>query len=248
MDSRQKEIFEGIHDEYYASTADRYAHAYKEQYVFKRVARYLHGANSVMEIACGQGEAVGWLRERNPQLSIAGCDISEKAVLDFEAAHRSPAFVADMTKPFHHGQKYDAVIVMGGIHHLIEDLDTAFANISGLLKPGGRLVMSEPNADYFLNPVRRLWYKWDKSNFDAASEEALSHDRLLAEHGADFRKIGVRYFGGPAYFLLALNMFLRIPNASKRFMAPIVMGAERIFDLLPGKLPFASFIACWERR
>ena len=248
MESRQREIFEDIHDDYYASTGDRYAHAYKERYIFNRVASYIGDARTVMEIACGRGEASGWLRERKPGLSIAGCDISTKAATDFTAAHQSPCFVADLTKPFHHGQKYDAVIVMGGIHHLVADLDVAFENIGNLLKPGGRLIMAEPNADYFLNPVRRLWYRVDKGNFDVETEEALSHNRLLNDYGGQFKKVGVRYFGGPAYFLLALNMFLRIPNASKRLTAPLVMAIERVFDLLPGRLPFASFVACWERR
>jgi len=247
MTSRQKEIFETIHGDYYASTGDRYARAYKERYVFSNVQQYLGDARTVMELACGQGEASGWLKARDPRIAVSGCDISEAAAADYRASHGRPCLVADLTKPLNHHEKYDAVIVMGGIHHLVENLDAAFDNISNLLAPGGRLIMAEPNADYFLNPIRRLWYRIDKSNFDSATEEALSHEGLLQSHGTNFRRVGVKYFGGPAYFLLTLNIFLRIPNKTKRFTAPILMGAERLFDTLPGRLPFASFVACWER-
>lgn len=247
MDSRQKEIFEEIHQEYYESTGDRYAQAYKEIYVLSRLEKFLGNANSVMELACGRGEASGWLRARNASLAVSGCDISEPAAADYTRMHGRPCFVADLTKPFHHTEKYDAVIVMGGIHHLVEDLDVAFKNISALLAPGGRLIMAEPNADYFLNPIRRFWYRLDKKNFDADTEEALSHKRLLKDHGGNFRSIGIFYFGGPAFFMLTLNMFLRIPNASKKFMAPILMGIERVYNMLPGQHPFAAFVACWEK-
>lgn len=247
MNSRQKEIFEQIHQEYYASTGDHYAHAYKEHYVFTHVEKYLGDAKTVMELACGKGEASGWLRDRNRSLQISGCDISEPAAADFMSIHKRPCFVADLTKPFSHPDKYDAVIVMGGVHHLVSDLEVAFTNISNLLVPGGRLIMAEPNASYALNLIRRIWYRLDKSNFDSDTERALYHDKIFGEYGKGFRKIDVRYFGGPAYFLLALNMFLRVPNRTKRVTAPILMKIERAFNMLPTKYPFASFIACWER-
>lgn len=248
MQSRQKEIFESIHEEYYATTADYYAQSYKEKHLYSRVEHLLGDATTVMELASGKGETSGWLRGRNPSLLITGCDISEPAAKDYTALHGRPCFVADLTKPFEHREKYDAVIVMGGVHHLVEDLNTAFDNIANLLVPGGKLIMAEPNADYFLNPIRRLWYKIDKKNFDAATEEALSHSGLFAAHGQKFRKVAVSYLGGPAYFLLTMNMFLRLPNVSKRVSAPTLMAIERLFEKLPGRLPFAAFVACWERR
>lgn len=221
--------------------------SYKEEYVYNWVLSHLGDGHSLIELASGIGFAAGWLRERRPDLQITGCDFSDRAAEDFIAMHDRPCFVADLTRPFDIDGTFDTVIVMGGIHHLIADLDTAFANISNLLNKGGRFIMAEPNADYMLEPLRRLWYRADKSNFDAENERALSHDTLLKNHGNGFRPVGLTYFGGPAYYLMGLNWVLRMPNASKRWMAPALMRAERIYHKLPGRLAYASFISCWEK-
>jgi len=108
--------------------------------------------------------------------------------------------------------------------------------------------MAEPNADYYLQPLRDLWYRMDKSNFDAANEHALSHGKLFAEHGNDYDLDGVVYFGGIANYFLVLNYILRIPNSLKKLVATPFMLIEKLYHKLPGKLPYASFIACWRLR
>src|SRR5258706_13169184 len=116
MESRQKEIFENIHEEYYASTSDQYGQAYKEQYVFQRVRNYLGGAKTLIEIACGKGEAAGWLRERQPNLEISGCGISAPAVAHFNEINHRRWFVADLPNTLYHSGQYDALMVIGGMH------------------------------------------------------------------------------------------------------------------------------------
>jgi SAM-dependent methyltransferase len=246
--ARQKELFEEIHNRYYESSADVYANAFKEEYVYSWVLSHIGNSRTLIELACGTGAAAGWLRLRKPDLEIAGCDISDRAVQDFMAKHHRPCFVADLTKPLDIGQKFDAVIIMGGIHHLVADLDTAFRNISNLLNDGGRIIMAEPNADYMLEPIRKLWYKLDKANFDTENEAALSHQELFEHYGRDFKLAGLKYFGGPAYFLLCLNWILRIPSSAKKWIAPSLMAGERLYSKLPGRWPHASFLACWKKQ
>jgi SAM-dependent methyltransferase len=243
----QKQLFEAIHEVYSESTTDSVSEAYKEEFFYRPMLEYLGDAHSLMELASGVGTAAGWMRAHRPGLAISGCDISESAARDFTARHGRPCFVWDLTKPIHPEESYDAVLVMGGIHHLVTDLGTAFANIDRLLKPGGRLIMMEPNADFVLEPFRRLWYRIDKKYFDADSEHALSHPRLAREHAGALRPLGVSYVGGPAYFLLLQNWVMRIPAGPKRRIAPALMAIERVYHRLPGKFPFASFVACWQK-
>jgi SAM-dependent methyltransferase len=181
-------------------------------------------------------------------LEIAGCDISAKAVEGFKLRNDSECYLADMTKPFDIGRKFDTVLVMGGIHHLVQNLETAFANIENLLNPGGRLIMSEPNAAYVLEPIRKLWYAIDSNHFDSSNEHALSQNRLYADFGQSFDLVDVAYRGGPAYYLLTLNYVLRVPNSSKKWTAPSLMRLERLYNKLPGRWPYAFFLACWEKR
>jgi SAM-dependent methyltransferase len=244
----QKELFEAIHNRYYDATTDKYAEAYKDEFVYRPVLSELGTPKSLIELASGVGSASGWFRKHIPGLDISGCDISDSAAKDYRTVHDAPCHVWDLTKPIIPERTYDAVIVMGGIHHLVADLSMAFANIARLLNPGGRLVMVEPSADFVLEPLRQLWYKIDKANFDADNEHALSHDPMFKEFGADFNLRNVRAFGGPAYFLLLQNWVLRVPGTAKAWIAPPLMAFERLYHRLPTKAPFSSFIATWEKR
>lgn len=244
----QKQLFEAIHERYSEATTDRFAEGYKEEFIYRPILAQLAGATSLIELASGVGTAAGWMRAHLPDLDIAGCDISEAAARDFTARHGRPCFVWDLTKPIQSDERYDAVLVMGGIHHLVADLPTAFANIARLLNPGGRLIMVEPNANFLLEPIRQLWYRLDKKHFDAANEHALSHARLARDHAGELQPLSVSFVGGPAYFMLLQNWVLRIPNGLKPRLAPALMAGERLYHRLPGRLPFASFIACWEKK
>ena len=245
--ARQKELFEAIHEKYASATTDRYAEAYKEEFIYRPILAELAGARSLMELASGVGTASGWMRDHHPGLSISGCDISQSACDAFTARHARPCYAWDLTKPVEIVQTYDAVLVMGGIHHLVADLPMAFDNIARMLNPGGKLIMAEPNADFVLEPLRTLWYRLDKTNFDADNEHALSHPQLSRDHAKGMRPIAVRFIGGPGYFVLLQNWVLRMPGGTKKWLAPAIMRAERIWHRLPGKLPFATFIAVWQK-
>ena len=179
----QKELFEAIHDRYYEATGDQWAEAYKDRFVYRPLLERLAGAKSAIELASGDGAASAWLLNQRPDLDIAGCDISETAVAQYRLLRDRPCYQLDLTKPFVPERTFDAAFVLGGIHHLVADLPTAFDNIARLLNPGGVLVMTEPNSDYMLEPIRQLWYRLDAKNFDAANEHALSHGRLARDFG-----------------------------------------------------------------
>jgi hypothetical protein len=137
--------------------------------------------------------------------------------------------------------------MIGGLHHCVSDLPSALKTIAEMLKPGGSFLMFEPNADYFLQFARRIWYKND-GYFDADTEAALSHDRLLAIAGEEFTCQSVSYVGGPAFFLVLNSLIFRLPRRIKGALAPSLMAVERAYCRLPGRWPYSSFIARWSRR
>lgn len=244
----QKQLFEAIHERYRDATTDQYAEAYKEEFVYGPILEHLEGARSMMEIASGVGTASGWMHAKMPELQISGCDISEVAASDFEALHGRPCYVWDLTTPIEPKETYDVVLVMGGIHHLVANLSQAFENIDRLLNPGGKLIMMEPNAEFLLEPLRRLWYRLDKQHFDAENEHALSHSKLVSGYAHSLFPSSLSYVGGPAYFLLLQNWVLRLPSGTKKWLAPAFMVIERLYHKLPGRYPFATFTACWTKR
>ncbi len=244
----QKQLFEAIHEKYAEATTDEFAEGYKEEFIYRPILEMLGEAKTLMELASGIGSAAGWMRDHKPGLEISGCDISQSAADDFTKLHNRPCYVWDLTVPLDVEQSYDALLVMGGIHHLVADLDVAFENIAKLLNPGGKLIMSEPNADFMLEPLRKLWYKLDTSHFDADNEHALSHQKLVNDHAHGMKPVDLRYIGGPAYFLLLQNWVLRVPNGAKPLIAKPLMAMERLYHKLPGRMPFSTFVACWEKQ
>ena len=45
--------------------------------------------------------------------------------------------------------KYDFVIIFGGLHHCVQNLDIVLDNIQNMLNKNGVLIMVEPNKNYF---------------------------------------------------------------------------------------------------
>ena len=127
------------------------------------------------------------------------------------------------------------------------DLETTLANVAAMLKPGGHFLMLEPNSRHLLEGVRRLWYRLDAS-FDHATEHALDHEALVAAGRGAFEVERVRYFGGPAYFLILNSMILRVPLGAKPWLAPPATLAERLWNHLPGAHWHNVFLARWRRR
>ena len=112
-----------------------------------------------------------------------------------------PSYEVDLTKNYNSDLKFDAAIVIGGLHHCISDIETTINNIGKLIKKDGYFLMMEPNANYFLEPIRKIWYKNDKY-FESDTENALEHDKILNIGKDHFKLVDVQYCGGLAYFLI----------------------------------------------
>lgn len=108
------------------------------------------------------------------------------------------------------------------------------------------MLMMEPSDDFFLSPLRRIWYRHDRW-FDADSEEALKHERLAEISHPYFIPEKVTYFGGPAFFLIFNRLVMRVPLRLKPYLSPALFRIERAYNALPGRRPFAAFAARWRR-
>ena len=248
MEHGQKALYESIHDEYYANLHDDIAEAYLDEFINRPMLELIpQTARNVLEIACGNGSLSAYMKERRPNLQFTGCDISAKACADYE--RRFGAVVqADLTTAVAFRSQFDAVIVGGGVHHLVTNLDTAMANIAQALIQGGAFIMSEPNADYILEPLRRLWYVLDRKHFEARSEHALSHDKLARQYADLFTPQHLHFAGGPSVYILLHNLFLHLPRTAKHRLARPAMRLERVYAQIPTRYAFNFFIARWIKK
>ena len=122
------------------------------------------------EMFCGRGNGLHALSELG-FTDISGIDLSPSLLAQYHGSART--YVADCRDTGLPAQKFDRLIVQGGLHHLAVlpgDLAQTLNEFSRLLKPQGHVVAWEPWLTPFLKLVhgslrfpfiRRAWGKLD---------------------------------------------------------------------------------------
>jgi SAM-dependent methyltransferase len=245
---KQKEHYEAMHERYAAHYFDTTSMAFRERFMYDVMFAGLDlNGKDVADLACGSGYNSLWVRKRFPNARVCGFDISDKACAEYRELVGCDARLLDLTGGDTGGSLFDAALIVGGLHHCVCDLPGAIRTIAQLVRPGGLLLMVEPNRRYFLQSIRRLWYRFD-ANFEADTEDALDHAALSVLGARYFEPVNVRYMGGPAYFLICNSMIFRVPYVAKRVLASVLFPIESAFNRLPGKFFFPYFVARWKRR
>lgn len=247
---RQKEHYEAIHEEYADHYYDEQSMAYRRRFYYEPAFVGLDlGGMKVADLASGSGFNSIELLRRFPDAVVTGFDISAKACADYRRLVGRPAHELDLTKPLVDDiwrGEFDVAMVWGGLHHCVSGLSTTLANIADMLRPGGVFIMLEPNADFVLNGVRRLWYRLDRY-FDAATEAPLSHAAVHKKVASLFETDTLQYLGGPGYFLVAQSMILRLPKNVKRALSGVLTQADALYNAMPWSPLHPYFVARWRR-
>src|SRR6516165_982709 len=186
----------------------------------------------VADLGCGSGETSLSLIARFPDVEVTGFDISPEACRRYREKVGRDCYELDLTRGHHGAETFDVAIIMGGLHHCVSDIPGTLATVAGMLKRGGLLLMFEPNRDYALEFMRRLWYRLDHY-FDAETEAALSHDLVLRQASGAFEARKVIYFGGPAFYLVYNSLVFRLPTGVKNVLGRPLLAVEHIFNKLP---------------
>lgn len=201
----------------------------------------------VADLACSSGYNSNFVLSRYPKTKVFGFDISAIACEFYKTNTNCDAYKVDLTLGHNPcNLEFDVVMIIGGLHHCVSNLEGTFNTIKKMIKPGGILLMVEPNKESIFEWVRKIWYKCDKY-FEANSEHALSHKELFSTYGQGFSILDCEYMGGPAYFLVYNSLIFRIPVRWKKIIAPPLMYVERLYNHLPGKFFFPYFVARWKR-
>jgi SAM-dependent methyltransferase len=245
--ARQKAHYEAIHSNYEDHYYDAESMAYRERFYYDPLFAGLDlNACRVADLACGSGHNSLAVLRRFPKAIVTGFDISSAACEAYRRNVGRPCLETDLTQPLGYPEKFDVVMIVGGLHHCVGDLPAALRNVAGLLSRGGRFLLLEPNRECVLDGARRLWYRLDKY-FDAATERALAHSDILKQAGSQFSAERVGYYGGPGYFLISQSLLFRIPKPLKRAMAPTLMVMESVFNRIPMRWIHPYFVARWVR-
>ena len=130
-------------------------------------------------------------------------------------------------------QSFDAVVIVGGLHHLQPRIADAFAEAHRIIKPNGYFLFVEPETGTLPDVVRKLWYKLDSGLFES-NEAAIDLKAILLQQRDRFDLLKIYRSGGPAYFLTYNSLVLRIPLGLKNFIAPSLLKLDHLVDrILP---------------
>lgn len=249
---RQKRHFENISGHYLRSRQHANHLLFKEL-LWRHFLRGLPlstGKVKVLEPMCGYAEGKKILeRYASLALDYTGFDYSENLVKHVRAADPGlNVFVQDVTT-FVPAEKYDLVILLGGLHHVPRHAAAVVRRMRESLVDNGYFINFEPtHNNLVLRKVRETIYRRNRL-FDAETEEAFELDELNAIFaGNRFRLVRQCYPG-----LLAYVLYYN-PDAFPRLNLGGPGTVSRIFDLEKGfysnffgrKFSFAT-LSIWQK-
>ena len=193
--SRDRALFDRIAADY----------ARKDLYEASRIARQVRLQRTIdltehrpdadiLEVGCGGGFAAQYLRGRYG--SYTGIDYSGELIA-FASQLEAGSGVAFHTADLYEWQPdigYDVIFAVGVLHHM-PDIPRAMSAMCSMLKPGGHLVVNEPQpANIVFHGLRKLRAMVDASY--SSEQEELEEGRLISYfEGAGFENIRTRAQG-----------------------------------------------------
>ncbi len=242
----QRAHYDRIIAGYEAHYGDPTSQRYRRTFIYEPLMKGIDlEGRDVLEAMCGSGQATAWLLERGAR--VTGLDISDAAIEKFRARFPQCAAVrASILESGLPAERFDGVVVIGGLHHVHPAVGAAVSEIHRMLRPGGWLAFGEPHAGSIADLGRRWWYRHDP--LFEEGEAAIDLEALKAENAGRFDFELERYVGSAAYLLVYNSMVFRMPLRLKRFYAPPLMAIERALGFLHGRRTACSVLARWRKK
>ena len=249
MDLEQEQVqrlhYDRIAREYEAHYDDLCSQRYRDIFFHQPMFEGMKlSGMKVMEAMCGSGQTTQYLTSQGAQ--VTGLDISEEAISSF--GKRWPdhkAICASMLDSGLGSDSFDAVAIVGGLHHLHPHTNAAINEIHRILRPGGYLCFVEPHKGSFPDLIRREWYKRDPLFAD--NEKAIDLRAMKLEFATRFSFNLERYYGNVAYLLVLNSMVFRIPLRLKPFYTTPLLRLESLISPLQGET-LSCFVVCQWRK
>ncbi len=124
------------------------------------VSNYIQPNSTILDVGCGDGMVINYLQEHNSPKRLVGVDISHKMI----SVLRSKGFKVyqlDITSSsfaeFLKNQRFDYIIITEVLEH-IQESEKVMLTVKNHFDKS--LIVSVPNAGYYLNRIRFLFGKF----------------------------------------------------------------------------------------
>ena len=142
----------GAHDEeHFPSSID------PRIYHVKLVVSHLGAITRALDVGAGKGRFARVLKEHNPEASVVCFDLALEMLRRVDPNLHTCA--GSMTVlPFASGS-FDGVYATESLEHAV-DIEAAVAEMCRVLKPGGRLIIIDKNAEHWGKLKTPAWERW----------------------------------------------------------------------------------------
>lgn len=237
-EKNQQQYYNQIAAEYNLYYHNPYALQYRHE-IYGRVLNNLHLAGgAVLDAMCGGGQNSAYFIGMD--VKLYGFDISYRQCQHYQRQYpHYGVFCGSIFSTGFASEAFD-LIVLDSLHHTHPQINLAFTELLRILKPGGHILLWEPNAQSLVDKLRMLWYRMDKRYFQA-NEKAINLDDLVADFG-NVTVINREVGGHIAYWLVFSSMILRIPIRLLPYYAPHMLRLEHGLDKLGLNQVFSSWV------
>lgn len=207
----QREHFNLISSKYLNSRKNENHLAYKEVWWDKILEFLLLNYNfdencDSLEAMCGLAEGSNLLKKAYPKLKLNAFDYSDEMVLAAQKENNGNIriFQADIIN-FSEKEKYDIIIILGGLHHVPNFVDKVLSNIHQALKKDGIFINLEPTHNNFLFRFIREYVYKENSLFEENTERGFrleEYNQKLLKAGFGIKK---QFFPGLLGYVLYYN-------------------------------------------
>jgi malonyl-CoA O-methyltransferase len=111
----------------------------------------------VLDVGCGKGRFARIIKEQTPRVAVCGLDISEAMLACVPAGIEVVS--GYMTELPFAASTFDCVYATESLEHAVE-IDRAVGEMCRVLKPGGKLVIIDKNAEHWGRFKTPAWEKW----------------------------------------------------------------------------------------
>jgi ubiquinone/menaquinone biosynthesis C-methylase UbiE len=115
------------------------------------------GTGRALDVGCGKGRFARILKEHNPDAPVVGLDLAE-AMLRFVPPEIAPCSASMTHLPFAN-ESFDAAYATESLEHAV-DIAQAVAEICRVVKPDGKIVIIDKNAEHWGRLKTPAWEKW----------------------------------------------------------------------------------------